>query len=110
MPDYQQAATGNFQAEQPEVTADPEVIGLLTPAVASSESHAPSPVRKTVDTSGWDKIWVEAYEKVKEDPRDSKLLAKLELFLEKGEELNGIYTSSEYVSYCRETDVDNAFR
>jgi hypothetical protein len=46
-----------------------------------------------VDASSWDNIWAEAYKKVKSDPKDAKLLAKLEIFLERGEETteNGLY-------------------
>lgn len=35
-----------------------------------------------IDTAGWDKIWAEAYKRVKEDPKNANLLTKFELFLE----------------------------
>ncbi|KAJ4024649.1 hypothetical protein NW766_000889 [Fusarium irregulare] len=78
--DPQEVATGSIQDEQPEASPDSIIAGFITPSIASARNHEP--------TSGWNKIWTEAYNKVNEDPEDAKLLAKLELFLEKDEELD----------------------
>ncbi|RBR06030.1 uncharacterized protein FIESC28_11208 [Fusarium coffeatum] len=76
-PDSQQLATGSLQGGQPQLTAD-----SVTPGVAPHQQDALSAKAEVTDTAGWDKIWVEAYKMVKEDPKKASLLAKFELFLE----------------------------
>ncbi|RGP81028.1 wd40 repeat [Fusarium longipes] len=58
------------------------------PPAAPHKNDTFSPEAKVLDTSGWDKIWVEAYKKVKEDPKDAIVVTKLELFLGNEDETN----------------------
>jgi len=77
--------------EQPESTADSRIADPITPPAPATRSNEPPTDTNHVSIPGWDKIWTEAYKKVRENPKDAKLLAKLELFLEKEEELTGMY-------------------
>ena len=76
--------------DRTEVVAPSEAAAYSHPVSTTNENDTPTLEANAVDVSGWDNIWAEAYKKVKEDPKDATLLAKLELFLEKGGDTTGI--------------------
>ncbi|RFN47634.1 wd40 repeat-like protein [Fusarium flagelliforme] len=96
IPGSQQVATGNVQRrDQTEVAAASDSAASSHPLSTTNENDTPPLEVNAVDASGWGNIWAEAHKKVKEDPKDATLLAKLELFLEKGGDTAGIVDGDE---------------
>lgn len=85
----QDVAQNIEQCDQNEVITDSDNVGFFEPPVSLHDDNTPSLEVEAVDALSWDTIWLEAYMKVKEDPKDARLLEKLELVLETGED-NGM--------------------
>lgn len=80
-------------------TASSDTLDRGIPPAAPHKNDTFSSKAEVLDASGWDKIWVEAYKRVKEDPKDAIIITKLELFLDNEDETNdfGMYPSSKYL-------------
>lgn len=92
-------ATGEvLPTDRTKKTASSNTSDRGIPPAAPRKNDAFSSEGDVLDTSGWDKIWTEAYKKVKEDPKDAIIFTKLEMFLDNEDETNdfGMYPLSKY--------------
>ncbi|KIL83903.1 hypothetical protein FAVG1_12880 [Fusarium avenaceum] len=87
--DSEQVATGGvLPTDRIRETASSDTSDRGIPPAAPRKNDSFSSEREILDTSSWDKIWTEAYKKVKEDPKDAIIFTKLELFLDNEDETN----------------------